>query len=390
MKTINADNFTDLYEQAFEAVMNEGKVVSSRNGSTLEIQPCVLQLTNPRQRVSSMAGRKFNIAFSVYELLWVLSGRGDYEGITWYNKQMGRYFDDQRFPSHGAYGIRLRKWGSQRGKKQTDQIYEMYKKLLANKDDRRAVMVLFDPELDNDNKADIPCNNWCHGLVRDNRLSWSQVVRSNDLLWGVPYNVFIFTTMQELMASWIGVDVGTYTHFSDSLHLYYDKSEHQKTEVEIEIDSIMKHISERHPWDVDYFHLYDHYTCSKISETYEQTHDAIRLLMGEEAGMRKLQSAEQAKTTGKRLSITFDSQPFWSNCAKVLLSYNTFRRGMIDFALQEAVRIDNEFQFPLLEFYIRKDMQLLFKLEDVINKQVFTELERRYISYPSVEKSQRC
>jgi thymidylate synthase len=385
MKVISATGFDELYEKVFEAVMNEGRVVSSRNGMTLELQPCVMQLTNPRQRVSCIEGRKFNIGFAVAELLWVLGGRGDHDFITYYNQQMSKYFLDARFPSYGAYGIRIRKAGSQRGlNPPVDQLNEMYKKLNTDHDDRQAVITLFDYGLDNVKNPDIPCNNWCHGLVRNNKLNWSQVVRSNDALWGLPYNTFLFTTIEELMASWIGVDVGTYTHFSDSLHLYYDRSEHQKTEVETEIDTIVKTMMERHPWSSDYFMMNDKYDSDVISETYEQTHDAIRLLMGEESGMRKLQTAEQAKSVGKRLSIVFDSQPFWSNCSKVLLSYNAFKKGLVDFALQEAMRIDNEFQFPLLEFMIRKDNNLLFKLEDTISKSVFDELERRYVKYPSV------
>jgi len=67
---------------------------------------------------------------------------------------------------------------------------------------------------------DIPCNIVSHLLVRDGRLDWLQVMRSNDLMWGLPYNIVQFTSMQEIMAGWLGVDVGAYTHISDSLHVY--------------------------------------------------------------------------------------------------------------------------------------------------------------------------
>ena len=45
-------------------------------------------------------------------------------------------------------------------------------------------------------------------------------MRSNDLWMGFPYDVFQFTNMQVLMSMELGVELGTYTHISGSLHLY--------------------------------------------------------------------------------------------------------------------------------------------------------------------------
>src|SRR6185437_1125409 len=35
-----------------------------------------------------------------------------------------------------------------------------------------------------------------------------------------PYNFIQWTSMQEIVAGWLGAEVGTYTHISDSLHVY--------------------------------------------------------------------------------------------------------------------------------------------------------------------------
>jgi thymidylate synthase len=45
-------------------------------------------------------------------------------------------------------------------------------------------------------------------------------MRSNDIWLGVPYDYFVFTSLQTKMAMELGVDVGEYTHFAGSLHLY--------------------------------------------------------------------------------------------------------------------------------------------------------------------------
>jgi thymidylate synthase len=45
-------------------------------------------------------------------------------------------------------------------------------------------------------------------------------MRSNDVVWGVPYDLFFFTMLQEYLATCLGVRVGEYIHFASSMHLY--------------------------------------------------------------------------------------------------------------------------------------------------------------------------
>jgi thymidylate synthase len=45
-------------------------------------------------------------------------------------------------------------------------------------------------------------------------------MRSNDLFLGLPYDVFLFTFLQELMSIELGVQLGTYFHYAGSMHAY--------------------------------------------------------------------------------------------------------------------------------------------------------------------------
>jgi len=63
---------------------------------------------------------------------------------------------------------------------------------------------------------DILCNVLSMLKIRDGRLEWTQVMRSNDLFRGVPYNFVQFTVLQEVIAGWLGLEVGAYDHVSDS------------------------------------------------------------------------------------------------------------------------------------------------------------------------------
>ena len=50
-------------------------------------------------------------------------------------------------------------------------------------------------------------------------------MRSNDVWRGLPHNIVQFTSLQEIMAGWLGCKVGTYNQVSDSLHVYLDKED---------------------------------------------------------------------------------------------------------------------------------------------------------------------
>jgi thymidylate synthase len=58
--------------------------------------------------------------------------------------------------------------------------------------------------------------------IRNGCLDWTQIIRSNDVWRGLPHNLVQFTSLQEIMAGWLGCKLGTYCQMSDSLHVYMD------------------------------------------------------------------------------------------------------------------------------------------------------------------------
>jgi thymidylate synthase len=67
---------------------------------------------------------------------------------------------------------------------------------------------------------DSPCALALQFFIRQDRLDAVGMMRSNDAIWGLPYDVFLFTMLQELLASQLGVSLGSYTHIAGSMHLY--------------------------------------------------------------------------------------------------------------------------------------------------------------------------
>ncbi len=209
-------------------------VQEGRDQPTRELLHAAFSIQQPRQRV--VFGRVINPAFALAEVLWILAGANSVDFLRFWNPRMKRFSDDgTRF--HGAYGYRL---GCQPRldahirdalipdpadrRERADQLRMAYEALRETPTSRQVVLQIWDGERDlpdpQPRSKDIPCNLMSHLLVRDNKLEWLQVMRSNDLIWGTPYNFIQWTSMQEIVAGWLGIEPGTYTHISDSLHVY--------------------------------------------------------------------------------------------------------------------------------------------------------------------------
>lgn len=221
------------YCKAVDALIHDGAPVVSRGRAVHEALHTVLRLENPRQRVMTVRGRRANPFFQMAETVWILAGRADAQWITTFNRQLSQFLDvgvPRPGFFHGAYGERLRRWGhisklETTGAQETDQLKAIIDQLRRDPGSRRAVAVLHNPTYDNPwmDTADRPCNIALSVQQRDGKLHLAVFNRSNDLTLGLSYtNIVQFTTIQEFLAAALGLDVGTYTHVSSSLHVYDD------------------------------------------------------------------------------------------------------------------------------------------------------------------------
>ncbi len=160
-----------------------------------------------------------NPAFALAEVIWILAGRNDSAFVTFFNRQLPAYCGTEE-RLHGAYGFRLRRHFG------FDQLERAAHALESSPDSRQVALQLWDSTVDlpledgRPRSADIPCNVMTLLKVRSGRLELTEVLRSNDVFRGLPYNLVQFTTIQEVLAGWVGVDVGVYGQVVDSLHVY--------------------------------------------------------------------------------------------------------------------------------------------------------------------------
>lgn len=213
MRELTGSSINRLFCEAARLVVDEGTDVAPRGALTREVIGVSLCLTAPRRRLVSLAPtRVVNPAFAAAETAWILSG-DDAPWIFTYNQRLAEFAEAGRL--RGAYGPRLRRWADR-----VDQLDHVRHLLLTDPGTRRAVIQLYDPAQEIDNRFDVPCTLGFRFFLRDGRLDMHTTMRSQDLWLGFCYDVFTFTVLHELMAGWVGARLGTYHHHVDSLHLY--------------------------------------------------------------------------------------------------------------------------------------------------------------------------
>lgn len=211
----------ELWQNALQAFETSDAVQAqpSRNGPTKEILHAVFTLSDPRQHWVLSRRPAINPAFVIAEFVWIIRGRNDSQYVNFWNRELPKYAGYSEY-YHGAYGHRLRQ---SLGFDQLERAYHVLK----NAPDTRQVVLQIWNSIDDfpDSSGqpvspDIPCNITSLLKVRDNKLEWMQILRSNDMFRGVPYNFVQFASLQEVVAGWLGIEVGSYNHYSDSLHIY--------------------------------------------------------------------------------------------------------------------------------------------------------------------------
>lgn len=97
--------------------------------------------------------------------------------------------------------------------------------LIADKNTRQAVMRFSLPEHQWEGNKDQPCTMHANWLIRDDKLHLSVVMRSNDVVLGLVYDLPWFCSLMdkmldELKPTYPDLQKGSYTHFVHSMHAY--------------------------------------------------------------------------------------------------------------------------------------------------------------------------
>lgn len=191
--------------------------------------------------------RKLSPSYAAAEVVWYLAGGNTLDIIVSYAPSYARFAEPD---GHvwGAYGRRIFSLPLPQGRSPMGCVLNELNK---SYNSRQAVLPIFQPadlwalSFRPNKPRDIPCTLSLQFLMRDGFLHMITTMRSNDLWLGLPYDIFAFTCLQNIVAGEMGVKPGDYIHNVGSLHLY--EKDRSKA---VEAIAVHQHNTEGHRWEI--------------------------------------------------------------------------------------------------------------------------------------------
>ena len=146
-------------------------------------------------------------------MLWYWEGRNDLDFISHFSSFWDKISDDGE-TANSAYGYILQ---NKHGFNQIEKIIELLKK---DPSSRRAVLNINVPNENVIETKDEMCTICLIFFIRENKLYCTSVMRSQDVVFGLTFDAVYFMQLQKYIAKRLDVELGSYTHFTTSIHFY--------------------------------------------------------------------------------------------------------------------------------------------------------------------------
>ena len=209
--------FNEAWGEAVSTCIDDGMHLDSRVGGCKEVIGYSFKLSTISHNFLLNPRRAVDPRYASAEVLWHLSGSCTLEMIQHYAPHYDRFAESDGLV-YGSYGGRMESGYS------GNQLRRVISLLRSKPNTRQAVIQMWrDKDLwyaDVAPRNDVPCTLSWQFILRENVLHMITYTRSNDVWLGLPYDVYLFTTIQQLVAEELGATAGTYTHNVGSLHIY--------------------------------------------------------------------------------------------------------------------------------------------------------------------------
>ena len=225
--TINCDSLNEGYQYLINELQVAGQQSTGRQqGAIHELLDIELVLSDPRKSVLSLPIRNMSRRYAAGELLCYIRGTNKKEDFAFYSKSWDKLANPDG-TINSAYGYRM--FHPVFDENTETRFHYALTQLLENSDTKNAIVMMRDDrDLHPDHQKDRCCTLCLCFNIRDGKLNCHTIMRSQDLWLGLPYDVFCFTRLMQIMlynynaACEDGkeVQLGTYTHQVLNLHLY--------------------------------------------------------------------------------------------------------------------------------------------------------------------------
>lgn len=199
--------FTDMYDY----IMQYG--LYNHDYKTKMIFNVGFYIKNPNNRLINVPWRNWKPTYAEREWKWYLSQNRLVKEI----KKYAPLWDKM----HGGDNIVNSNYGWQWGREnQLDKCIEQIKK---DRYTRQAWISIFDGKEKSQYKYDTPCTMAIGFYVSPAdiaRVNMCVLMRSNDLIYGFCNDQYCFSKLLSLVADELNMEVGSYYHFAQNLHIY--------------------------------------------------------------------------------------------------------------------------------------------------------------------------
>ena len=238
-----------VYRQICRDLLEKGHPANTTvatKGKSKELNNYSFTIEDISNNVVTLKTRNVSLNYLAGELLWYWQGRNDLDFINHFSSFWKRISDDGE-TANSAYGYILQK---KHGFDQIEKIIELLKKDPAS---RRAVLNINVPNEHVIETKDEMCTIALVFYIRHNKLNCTGIMRSNDVNFGLTYDITYFTQLQKYIAGRLGIATGSYTHFTTSMHFYdgdYDLVKKiaygnlETINLHLDIDKLLAHSSE--------------------------------------------------------------------------------------------------------------------------------------------------
>ena len=218
---LRGTGINSIYKQICSALYHQPDYFLKPRGlKTNELLNCSLQILKPRQRILTLESRKISLHYLAGELCFYLSGSRSLKFISYYSKFWNKISDNGR-TVNSCYGYKIF-----RNKINDITQFEYAKEqLMIDKNTRKAILMLHtDDDVLLKTKDNI-CTIFLQFFIRNDELILITNMRSNDIFFGLTYDIPFFTILQEIMLvhlqpKYPNLKLGSYIHNAGSLHFY--------------------------------------------------------------------------------------------------------------------------------------------------------------------------
>lgn len=215
---IEFENLSQALTFYTNEILKKDKIISanfknqeSYKKEIIELHPIFFKLTNPKKVIFNHKNYNVLPYWTVSEILTEMLGVNPPLMIN-YRQDLINWSYDLLCSGRACYQYGTR-WLNH------NSLEKTFKRLKDNPTSKRCYVPIFDQN-DVGDTLDAPCNLGFLFLIRNNKLDLTLFTRSIDILRGFRYDFSLFSFIQQIMASWLDIEIGNFYYYCNSLHCY--------------------------------------------------------------------------------------------------------------------------------------------------------------------------